>query len=691
MGKARTARAAVAAAAVALLVGSLSSCSSGSTQGSGTTTSVRRPAGTIVLDTSGTADAGRCDPLDPRACLLPFPSDRFTVADPSTPTGRRVAFAPESMPANADGVRIDPADWNRADGFSPGSVLLTQVPGIDLDATGAAPLTDMGRSLAPDAPIVLVDATTGQRHPYWAELDANAKADADRLLLVTPAVQLTAGHRYVVGLRNLKGADGSVLSANEVFRAYRDDLTSNIPAIEDRRPAMDRTLDDLEKAGVPRNDLYLAWDFTVASRDSLTDRMVHIRDDAFSSLGGNDDDGAPAFTVDQVEENTSDEIARRISGTYEVPLYLTGAGEPGSKFALGSDGLPTRNAQTPTFEADYTCTIPKVALGDGTTPVPGRGVVYGHGLLGSNREVNASNIRTMSATYGTVYCATNWIGMADEDVANAAGILGDMGRFPTLADRVQQGILNTLMLGRLLRSDKGFVTNAAFQLGGKPLVATGDVFYDGNSQGGIIGGAATAVSTEWTRAVLGVPGMNYSILLNRSKDFEPFLPIFHGAYPNQLDQILVLGLVQMLWDRAEASGYAQFMTDAPPPGTPKHQVLMHVAYGDHQVSTYAAAIEARTIGARLHTPALADGRPGAEWWNLPSLAEGDGAGSAVIVWDSGAAPPPLSNTPPSEGRDSHEDPRRSPDAQRQKSEFLRRDGRITDVCGSAPCTASPAG
>ena len=31
---------------------------------------------------------------------------------------------------------------------------------------------------------------------------------------------------------------------------------------------------------------------------------------------------------------------------------------------------------------------------------------------------------------------------------------------------------------------------------------------------------------------------------------------------------------------------------------------MQIAYGDHQVSMYAAAVEARTIGARVHTPAL---------------------------------------------------------------------------------------
>jgi len=44
----------------------------------------------------------------------------------------------------------------------------------------------------------------------------------------------------------------------------------------------------------------------------------------------------------------------------------------------------------------------------------------------------------------------------------------------------------------------------------------------GNSQGGILGCAASAVSSEWSRVVLGVPGINYSLLLPRSSDWPEF-------------------------------------------------------------------------------------------------------------------------------------------------------------------------
>src|SRR2546421_651290 len=57
-----------------------------------------------------------CDPIDTSVCLLPWPNDYFTVADPSTATGIRLNVSPLATPRSASGAPIDPADWNRLDG-----------------------------------------------------------------------------------------------------------------------------------------------------------------------------------------------------------------------------------------------------------------------------------------------------------------------------------------------------------------------------------------------------------------------------------------------------------------------------------------------------------------------------------------------------------------------------------------------
>ena len=56
-----------------------------------------------------------CDPLDPAVCLQPWPNDFFTVADPSTDTGRRLDLNPLGMPRNIAGNPIRPDEWNRSD------------------------------------------------------------------------------------------------------------------------------------------------------------------------------------------------------------------------------------------------------------------------------------------------------------------------------------------------------------------------------------------------------------------------------------------------------------------------------------------------------------------------------------------------------------------------------------------------
>ena len=226
-----------------------------------------------------------CDFLDTSDCLFPFPSDYLTVADPSTDTGRRVHFAVASMPRNVSMTPIEPSDYNLNDGFSPGASILLHVPGVDLAMTGAAPITDMARSLDADAPVVLVNASTLAHHLMWAELDANATTDATRALIIRPGVNLAEGTRYIVALRRMKDATGALLAPSADFLAYRDGTPTGESFKEARRPHMEEIFTTLAAAGIGRSDLYLAWDFTVASRRNITERLLFMRDDAFARLG----------------------------------------------------------------------------------------------------------------------------------------------------------------------------------------------------------------------------------------------------------------------------------------------------------------------------------------------------------------------------------------------------------------------
>jgi hypothetical protein len=385
-----------------------------------------------------------------------------------------------------------------------------------------------------------------------------------------------------------------------------------------------------------------------------------------------------------VAEDPEPGVARRIDGTIEVPLYLTGDGAPGEAFngveAVGD--LPEANG---TFDVGFLCLVPEGAFEQPALPA-----LYGHGLLGSRGEVAGAAVE-IGAWEDVASCAVDWIGMSQEDAGNVARTLQDMSGFHTIADRLQQGFLDFLWMGRAMTHEDGLVSDPAFQgPDGEPVLATGELVFVGNSQGGILGGGLTAVAQDWTRSVLGVPAMNYSTLLDRSVDYEPYAPIMAEAYPARRDQVLNLALAQILWDRGESNGYAHHITDDPLPDTPEHQVLLFEAFGDHQVANIATENMARTLGGlRLADPGLEDGRHPSEdpWFGIEPLGPLDDGeawdGSVLVVWDFDTPTWPLGNVANEQGDDPHGEGRDVPDVVAMVAEFLR--GGFTDPCGDDPC------
>lgn len=658
----------------------------------------------VALVAAAPAGAAECDPIDPSRCLYPWPNDHFREHG-------RLALTASVMPRNAAGTPIEPSDYNWSDGFSPGAAIVTKVPGLDTAAafakTGAVPITDIARSYDPAQPILVINARTLRRQLIWAELDSNASTPANTALLIHPAKNLREGERYIVALRNLRGADGALLQPSTAFRRYRDKIETHSASFEKRRPHMERIFKRLKRASVKRSQLYLAWDFTVASAHSLSSRMRGIRDDAFGGLGDTNladlkvSGAPPRFNITKVTEFSPAEnamIRRRVEGTVEVPCYLDQPGCPaGSRFRLGPNGQPVRTPGNVT-QANFICNIPRSV----SSASPGRLSLYGHGLFGGAGEVNSISQLQIASEHKVVLCASDWIGMSGGDIPNTITILQDLSAFPELADRLQQGFLNFLFLGRAMIHPKGLSSSLAFWDPNGPLIDTRKLYYSGGSQGGIAGGALTAVAPDFTRSVLIVPAMNYSLLLTRSIDFDPFAEVLYPAYPDELSRPLLLSLIQTLWDRGEPNGYAWHMTDDPYPNTPKHTVLLHMAFGDHQVANVATEVEARTIGAKIRLPALDPGRHTdvQPYYGIAPIESFPYKGSALVVWDIGplrppgcsgdaclgTAPPPISNTAPRLGRDPHGLTGREPGAQLQFSRFI--DGELIDVCLGQPCHAA---
>lgn len=626
----------------------------------------------LLLPTAA-ASGAKCDGTPVRGCLLPFPSNvAHTKKDRTAATGRRVALTGAELPANAQGVHIDPTEFNRNDGFSPGQPIIVHVRSLksqaDFIKSKIVPSTDIARYKDARQPLLLLDEKTGTRAIVWAELDANATKSSSRNLIIHPAKNLVPGRTYVVVLRGLSDKQPKRLWAT-TSKAVRKAL---------------------KRAKVSRRSVYLAWDFTVASDASLTGRLLAMRNDAFRQLGDtNLADGVvqgvpPKYAITSVKDFTPAEnpaLLRTVHGTFEVPCYLDAPGcPPGARMhysSKGKDALPTQipgNVQVAKFQ----CNIPRAAA-----VAPSRIGLYGHGLLGDETQIDEGNIQDMSAEHDFTFCATQWSGMAAEDIPNAVAVLKDFSKFPSLADRLQQGIVNTLYLGRLLLHPQGLAADPAFA----GLLDTSNLYFDSNSQGAILGGVTTAVAPDWRRAVLGVATMDYGVLLPRSTDFDTYEAAFAPAYPDRGQQITILSLAQMLWDRGETDAWTQHMTTHPPKGTIAHAVLLHVAVGDHQVTNVMSDIEARSIAASTaELPARSSDKT--PLYGIPRITSFPFRGPAAIVyWDDGNQTPlaPVTNTAPRDGADPHSFPRKTPAARDQKSAWLSPDGMLIDTCGAAPC------
>jgi hypothetical protein len=405
---------------------------------------------------------------------------------------------------------------------------------------------------------------------------------------------------------------------------------------------------------VPRKDLQLAWDFSTSSRENNTRFMVAMRDDALMKVGT----AGPEYTLTKTEEFTEVEntnVWRRLVGTMKVPLYLDDPG-PKGKMALGDNGLPQQNGWA---DYEFVVHVPHAAkLGQKLGLVQN-----GHGLLGSKFEGGDGYLSEFANRFGYVAFSVDMIGMSETDVASITNaIVSDAGGFRQSIDRQHQGMLNSLLAMRMMSGR--FVNEPLLQVNGQSVIDPTLKFYRGDSQGGIFGTTYMAISTDVTRGLVSVPGMPYSMLLDRSTDFGPFFVFMRSAYRDGRSLQLVEGLLQMIWDRTEPNGYAPYIRENMLPNTPAHELLMHIAIGDYQVTPLGAHIIARTVGAKNLAPV------NRSIWGIEE-APPPLQGAAMVEYEFGLPPAPETNTPTKGNNDPHGTVRHLDPSYKQADKFFR--------------------
>jgi hypothetical protein len=635
---------------------------------------VTSPPGDAGTDGQVAPDAGAdpndplrsdCEPLAPATCALPFPSSWFLREDSTTVTGYRVALGATTLPRTLTlGRSIRPDDLNLRDGFSVNASPLVLLPGAT--ATGMARSDSIARSLEPSSPTVVLDAETGERVAHFVDVDASTANDASRAILIRPIRALENDRRYIIAIRNAVDASGAALEPSEVFRALRDGTEHSHPYVQQRRDDFEDLFTRLDAAGVERSSLQIAWDFHTASLEDDTRHLTHMRDDALSVVG----EQGPTYRITEMRENVDEHTRLRIDGMMEVPLYLEQA-EPGprSRLRLDEQGLPTRLG---TAEYPFVILVPQSA----TAESPATPVHIGHGLLGSRLEATSGFLRAWANVNNHILIATDWIGMAADDSGPIVGMLsgGRLEDFGMLPDRLCQGVVNALLLMRMVRGR--FAADPLVQVDGTSLVDRSVGYYYGGSQGGIFGATYMAVTPDVQRGILAVPGQSYHLMLDRSVNFDDFGSVMRTSLEDGADIALVLALVQQLWDRADPGSFSRHVRSGRLAGDFAHDALLLVSIGDHQVTTLSAHLMARSMGAPNLAPVNRN------IFDIEDVA-GPIEGTAMVEFDFGLGPEPVDNVPMREGRDPHNRVAEIPVAYEMAERWFRT-GTLTNLC-DGPC------
>jgi hypothetical protein len=538
-----------------------------------------------------------CNPLATTdECLFPYPSRFMERPDAASPTGVRLAI-PQDAFKNAGNTPPRAEGFNSADGVPTSAPILLHF-GVDLDPALLNAESQLAKSKLPAHPIALLDLEAKQRVLFLAEMDQNQRQpryNGRHAVIIRPQEPMRMGKRHAVAIRGpVNDAAGKPIPVPPGFRALRDKIPTDHAALEASRPAYEALFTELEAQGFPRDELFLAYDFHVASRDYILGPILSMRQKTFEMAEAGELD----YFIDEIQTPADNpNVAKIVLGRFEVPTYL----REDNTFLYDDDHLPVLQQTKKTFP--FTMLIPRKAKDGEPLPL----TVLGHGIFGQGRDYliggNGSVTQPLAQQAGSVIIATDWIGLSGGDIdLIVQEVVPDLNRLNLVTDRLQQSLINNLTLIELAR---GFMSNdRMIKVNESPLL-NDEVYYYGISLGGIQGSSLVSLSRHISRAILAVPGSSWANMLARSIVYQPIKTFIDLRYPDPLLQQSFITMLQINFDHSDPVNVGLLMTREPlPDAPPKRTVVLQEAIADCQVPNQVSRILARAIGAKLLEPVI---------------------------------------------------------------------------------------
>ena len=537
-----------------------------------------------------------CTAVAAGSCALPFPTDEFSVADPTTATGRRLS-APDGVIDDRLLSRLGPgasqADaFDGADGYSAVTPIIFEF---------AAPVVPGSVPADGGDVVVLFDLSTGERVPLRASVPADAARHGapDTIVMAWPRGRLDYGRTYVARVG--------------------DGLRARAGGPVPRSPGMSR-VDDAHVASLRRDLARLEgdrWDETL----SATRFTVRSAQNATSELDA----------MNQVVRS-SDHPVRNLRVDPALLIESASAVVTGEVLVSDfrdADGVArVANGAAPGWER-FVLVLPERAAGPAGAPV----AIYGHGITAAKETMlftAGTNARLGVATIGI-------------DVPNHGdrqwgdgGYVLDIARsrtFGRLASMPLQGVVDHVSLLMAVQQHLGdlrVTAPATFERPARPAppLDTETVLYQGTSMGGVLGAAFVGLAPELDGAFLQVTGSGIADIIMNSLIW----PLFMGVVPagaSTGDAYALMGAASLLLDHAENTNLLERIATQ---GTP---VFVTQGVGDGVVpgtttDRLVSLLDLPVVGPELASISLPHRSSGGE--QVPA----DGSGVAQI-WPNSSA------------------------------------------------------
>lgn len=542
--------------------------------------------------------------------LAPFPSDRYTVLDASSPTGRRVHLdATNTADTFVASFPATVAELDELDGFSVlGGVILElsaplDVRGLVQDPKADPPILDPIRDAdaytAPDSPMFLydVDPASPERGqlrgivPRWWRQDVDPDfAVPDYTMVAQPATPLRERTRYLFAATNrLKGLGGAaVVASDETKRMLA------APA-DDYERAVSAAVDDLAaRVKLARSDVVLA---TVFTTQSVTGSLASLAKRARAQPAPAQIDPWTVETPLQADKRV------RFRATYRTTDYR----DAGGKWRLGASGAPDAQKTTP-LEVF-------LAFSDGTKSGKRPVVIYQHGLGGDKDGCWGTAERLAALGAAVVAIDSPWHGSrapggTTDMVTSISLFLGvdiDKKTFDieNARDNFRQMASDQLELVRFLGSLGALDLLPVGAPDGVPDLDVSRLLYIGHSFGSVQGPTIFALAPEITQAVWNVGGGALTVLM---RDSPLFSLLLKGLRPPGTAEGAVarfFAMVQALVDAGDSAVFARYGTIEPLDGVvgwkPRDALLQEVVSDTIVPNTSSEAV-ARAAGLALGDP-----------------------------------------------------------------------------------------